>query len=117
MIVSNKKDVKGKNIIEDNMKEVIKKVLISPREGWDGYVMRIFEVGAKGYTAKHSHPWPHINYIIKGTGKLHIDGVDYDIEEGSFAYIPSDKIHQFTNTGEYALEFICIVPEEGNTAR
>jgi len=113
MIVSHKRDVKGIEIIDDNMKNVTKKVLISPEEGWKGYAMRIFELGPNGYTAKHSHPWPHINYIIKGSGKLHIDGVDYDIEEGSFAYIPSNKLHQFINTGDKVLEFICIVPEEG----
>ncbi|WP_203227654.1 cupin domain-containing protein [Calorimonas adulescens] len=39
------------------------------------------------------------------------------MKEGSFAYVPSNKTHQFTNTGEETLELICIVPEEGDTKR
>ncbi|MGI1690535.1 cupin domain-containing protein [Thermoanaerobacter uzonensis] len=117
MIVSHKMNVKGMEIKDDNMKNVIKKVLITPKEGWEGYVMRLFEIGSGGYTLRHSHPWPHINYVLKGKGKLHIDGTDYDIEEGSFAYISSNKLHQFINTGEETLELICIVPEEGDTKR
>lgn len=114
MIVSHKREVAGMKIEGPQIKDALKKVLISPKEGWEGYVMRIFELGIGGYTPRHSHDWPHINYIIKGKGKLHMDGKDYDIEEGSFAYVPAGKVHQFINCGEDILEFICIVPEEGD---
>jgi len=45
---------------------------------------------------------------------LHLDGQDYQLEAGSFAYVPSNKLHQFTNTGNGRFAFICIVPEEGD---
>ncbi|MGB9679440.1 MAG: cupin domain-containing protein [Thermoanaerobacteraceae bacterium] len=117
MIVSNKDEIKGLEIKDNDMRGVKKKILIGPEEGWEGYVMRIFEVEENGYTARHKHPWPHINYIIKGKGEIEIEGKRYEIKEGSFAYIPSNKTHQFTNIGNETLEFICIVPEEGNTKR
>ena len=76
--------------------------------------MRVFEVEPGGYTPRHQHPWPHINYIIEGTGQVMIDLVDYEISSGSYAYVPSDTIHQFQNSGDKTLKFICIVPEEGH---
>lgn len=114
MIVAHKNDVKAVKIENLQAKEAAIKVLVSPTEGWEGYVMRILEVKAGGHTPKHSHPWPHINYIISGKGILHLDGKDIDVEAGSFAYIPSDKEHQFLNVGKELFEFICIVPEEGH---
>ena len=90
------------------------KVLISPQEGWEGYVMRVVEVEEGGYTPKHSHPWPHINYFIEGTGELMLDGKMNTVEAGSFAFVPNDTLHQFRNTGTDIFKFICIVPEKGH---
>lgn len=89
-------------------------VMVSPKEGWDGYVMRTIEVEKDGFTPKHSHPWPHINYIIEGNGSLMIDGKEHPVEAGSYAYVPGDQIHQFRNVGNSTFKFICIVPEIGH---
>ena len=67
------------------------KVLVGPQEGWDGYVMRVVEVEEGGYTPKHSHPWPHINYFIEGKGELMINGKVEPVEAGSFAFVPNDR--------------------------
>jgi len=114
MIVSHKDKVEGIKIDNPKVKDAAMKVLVSPKEGWEGHVMRVMELGQGGYTPRHSHPWPHINYIIKGKGSIHIDGEDYPLEAGSFAYVPSGKLHQFSNQGEDTFEFMCIVPEEGH---
>ncbi|SHI89109.1 cupin domain-containing protein [Desulfosporosinus lacus] len=114
MIVSHNRDVLGTPINNDQIKNAVKKVLISPDQGWEGYVMREFELGQGGYTPRHTHPWPHINYILEGTGSLYLDGQDYALEAGSFAFVPSNELHQFTNTGDGRFAFICIVPEEGD---
>lgn len=114
MIVGNQKDLFGTRINNELMKNVLKKVLVSPNEGWAGWVMRLFELGEGGYSPKHGHPWPHINYILNGQGTLYLDGKDYPLETGSFAYVPGDKEHQFRNAGTEEFRFICIVPEEGD---
>nr|WP_291350258.1 cupin domain-containing protein [Desulfosporosinus sp.] len=98
----------------EQIKNAVKKVLISPAQGWEGYVMREFELGEGGYSPRHTHPWPHIIYILKGKGSLHLDGHDYPVEAGSFAFVPNDKLHQFKNTDSDRFTFICIVPEEGD---
>jgi quercetin dioxygenase-like cupin family protein len=114
MIVSHVRDVVGNRPASPELNNVLRKVLISPKEGWEGYVMRLFELGEDGYSPKHIHDWPHINFILGGQGVLHLDGQDYELEEGSFAYVPGGKIHQFRNTGKDPFSFICIVPEEGD---
>ena len=90
-----------------------KKVCISPQEGWEGYVMRVFELEPGGNTPEHTHPWPHINYFLQGEGTVYLDGKANEVKAGSFAYIPSGALHKMINRGEDVFRFICSVPEEG----
>ncbi len=96
------------------MSNVIKQVLVGPEQGWQGWVMRQFSLGTEGYTPRHAHPWPHINYIVSGQGTLFLDGKHYPVQAGSVAYIPGDAEHQFENSGTEDFVLICIVPEEGD---
>ena len=114
MIVANEKDVHAMVLESPEVKEAAMKVLISPKEGWEGYVMRVIELGKDGYSPKHTHDWPHINYILEGSGSLHINGEDTPIEAGSYAYVPAGSLHQYKNEGIGMFRFICIVPEEGH---
>lgn len=114
MIVSHEKKVKGVEVINLEVKNILKKVLISPAEGWEGNVMRLFELEEGGHTPRHKHPWPHINYVVKGEGVLFLDGENYDLTEGSFAFVPGGKVHQFANNEKSTFKIICIVPEEGD---
>ena len=114
MIVSHKDKLEAALVNSPEAKGADIKVLVSPKEGWEGHVMRVLSVEEGGYTPRHSHPWPHINYIISGKGSLFLDGKENEIQAGSYAYVPSGEIHQFQNTGQGKLEFICIVPEEGH---
>jgi quercetin dioxygenase-like cupin family protein len=113
-VVGKKSDAAVKVMAGEGVVDVTKRVLVSPAEGWDGWVMRLLEVGPHGCTPRHAHPWPHINFVASGAGELHLDGEDYEIEAGSFAFVPADVQHQYTNTGEEPLAFVCIVPEEGD---
>ncbi len=114
MIVGNINDLIAKEINNPSVKNAAMKVLVSPKEGWNGYVMRVVEVGEEGFTPKHSHPWPHINYMIEGEGELLIDGKINPVSSGSYAYVPAGSLHQFRNKGKGMFKFICIVPEEGH---
>lgn len=107
-------DLMGTVIDNPEVKDAMMKVLVGPSEGWEGHYMRVFELGAGGFTPKHTHPWPHINYIIEGEGTLFLNGKENPIKAGAFAYVPSDELHQFKNTSDKPLKFICIVPEEGH---
>lgn len=91
-----------------------KQTLISLAQGWEGWVMRQFDLAPGGHTPRHAHPWPHINYVLGGTGTLFLDGQEHALEVGSVAYVPGGAEHQFQNPGTETLSFICIVPEEGD---
>jgi len=114
MIVANEKDVPSMVMQSPEVKNAAMKALISPKQGWEGYVMRVVELAEGGYSPRHAHEWPHINYILEGRGTLHIDGQDTPVEAGSYAYVPAGSRHQYTNGGKGMFRFICIVPEEGH---
>lgn len=86
--------------------------LLGPQEGFGGYVMRVFRLQTGGFTPKHRHDWVHINLVISGQGRLLMEDQYHDIAAGSYALVPSGTLHQFQNTGEDVLEFMCIIPEE-----
>ena len=113
-MIGNIKDLEKIVVTHPSASNAAMKVLVGPNEGWEGYVMRVVEVEEGGYTPKHSHPWPHINYFIEGNGELMIDGKLTEVSAGSFAFVPQNKIHQFRNTDNKTFKFICIVPEEGH---
>ena len=114
-MIGNVKDLEAKVIDSPLVKEASMKVLIGAAEGWEDHVMRQMEVGIGGFTPKHSHDWPHINYMVAGEGELMIEGVVTKVTAGSYAYVPANKLHQFKNTGKVAFKFLCIVPELGHT--
>ena len=109
-----KEEMKQIEINMEAAKNVLKRTAISPKEGWDGWVMRIFTLKKDGFTPFHNHPWPHINYIIKGEGILFIDGKEQSVSSGDTAYVQGGENHQFKNNGDVDFSFICIVPEEGD---
>src|SRR5512137_1789977 len=47
-------------------------------------------VAPGGHTPRHTHPWPHINFIASGSGSLHVAGEDHPLAAGSYAYVPAD---------------------------
>ena len=73
---------------------VAKRVLVSPDEGWDGWVMRLFEVEPGGHTPRHSHPWPHINFVPSGRVRSSWRR-GAALAPGSYAFVPGGVEHQF----------------------
>ena len=114
MIIANEKDIQAIIMESPEVKNAAMKALISPTQGWDGYVMRVIELAQDGYSPRHIHQWPHINYILEGQGILHVDGQDTPVEAGSYAYVPAGSQHQYKNIGNGTFRFICIVPQEGH---
>ena len=114
-VVGGKDEVAAVPMAGEGIRDVVKRVLVSPAEGWEGWVMRLFDVAPGGHTPRHAHDWPHINFVAAGRGELHLDGEDHELEAGSYAYVPAGLTHQFSNTGDEVFSFICIVPEHGDS--
>lgn len=114
MYVKKRSEIDKKTFNTETMKNVEKQVLIGRDQGWDSHVMRMFTLTKDGYSPKHSHPWDHMVYIVKGEGIIFIDGTDYPVSGDSVAFVPGGKEHQFLQKGKDELVFMCIVPTEGD---
>ena len=112
-MVRHERDGKNAVLSGNGMNGVSKNIVIGPEDGYDGF-FRVLSVEAGGNTPYHAHAWWHANYVLEGSGKIVIEGVDHPVEAGSVAYIESGKSHQFVNTGATPLKFICLVPPEGD---
>lgn len=112
-MVRHEDDVKSVAMAGEGVVGVTKKIMIGPKDGYDGY-LRVFTVQAGGSSPYHSHPWFHANYILEGQGTIVIDGTEEPVRAGSVAYIPGGRKHHFVNTGSSPLKFICLVPPEGD---
>jgi quercetin dioxygenase-like cupin family protein len=101
----------GQPLHGEDLHAVVKKILVSPADGWSDHVMRVFELGPGGHTPRHAHDWFHVNYVISGEGALFLDGVEHPMTAGAYAFVPAGAEHQFRNVGSEIFRFICIVPE------
>lgn len=88
----------------------IRKVL-TQEDGTPGFTMRVFELGENGYTPFHAHEWEHEVYIISGKGAL-VDknNNETNISAGNAILVTPNELHQFKNTSDEILKFICLVP-------
>ena len=114
MIISHEQEILATDIDSKEVRNAAMKVLVGESEGWTDYVMRIVELGPDGHSPRHKHPWPHINYMVEGSGMLYVDGDEHPVKAGSFAFVPAGAEHQYKNSGQGMFRFICIVPKEGH---
>jgi quercetin dioxygenase-like cupin family protein len=114
MIVANEKELVATIVDHPDARKARMKVPVGAAQGWSDHVLRIVELDAEGHSPRHTHGWPHINYVIEGEGIIHMNGEDHPVTAGGYAYIPANVEHQFRNTAEAPFRFICIVPKEGH---
>jgi quercetin dioxygenase-like cupin family protein len=97
----------------DGVAETLKANVIGKNEGWPEHTVRVFRVRGGGYTFRHQHDWEHVNYVIKGRGRLRLGDQVHELSERDFAFVPPNTEHQFENPYNEDFEFICIVPNRG----
>jgi quercetin dioxygenase-like cupin family protein len=65
---------------------------------------------APGETVRpaHSHPnGEEIIYIVRGSGKVMIEGVVEPVKQGSAVLFPQGKVHMLRNTGTEVMKVVC----------
>lgn len=102
------RDVKG----QPEITGVAMRVVIGPEEGAPYFTMRVFDVEPGHATPHHSHWWEHEVFVLSGQGVVVTEQGDQTIGHGSTVFVPGGEMHQFRNTGNEALRFICLVPQE-----
>ena len=84
--------------------------VISQKDGAENFAMRIVEISPEGHSLLHQHPHEHEVFILKGKGVLTCEGEGTPLIPGDVVFIRPDEEHQFRNTGQDKLEFICLIP-------
>lgn len=110
MIVEKQANVKPTEVNEKDIEGVTMKVLMSDKDGAPNYAMRVFEIQPGGHTAYHTHAWEHEVYVLEGRGIVRQGDKNHPLDEGTFVFVPPEEPHNFSNSGESVLRFICVVP-------
>jgi quercetin dioxygenase-like cupin family protein len=84
--------------------------VIAQADGAPHFALRVFEVQPGRTTPHHSHWWEHEVFVLDGTGMVATEEGDFPLAPGTAVFVPGNVLHQFRNTGEGLLRFICLVP-------
>lgn len=103
-------DVGASKVEMEGVEGVTIRWLISKDDGAPGFAMRLFEVEPGGHSPLHSHDWEHEVYIVDGSGEIVFEGERKKFEKGWFILVPPCREHQFVNTGDDVMRFLCLVP-------
>ncbi len=84
--------------------------LITKEIGAENFAMRFFEIEPKGYSPLHTHPWEHEVFILEGEGDVFDGKKSLHFRSGDAVFVPSNEVHQFRNTENETLKFLCLIP-------
>jgi quercetin dioxygenase-like cupin family protein len=110
MKIEKSSNIKKSPVAIDGAKDTQIRVLISKQDGAENFAMRLFELKPGGHTPLHTHPHEHEVFIVTGGGTLVCKGQEYPFGEEDVVFIPGGEEHQFKNTGDSLLKFLCLIP-------
>ena len=84
--------------------------LIGKEDGAPNFAMRLFELGPGGHTPLHAHPHEHEVFVLEGTGIVMDEGTERRIGPEDAIFVPGGCEHNFQNTGDSVLRFLCLIP-------
>ena len=85
---------------------------IGRADGAPNFSIRVFTLEPGGHTPHHSHASEHLNYILEGSGIAMEGETPKTIRKGDFVLVMPFEKHQYRNTGETPLVFMCMVPSQ-----
>ena len=86
------------------------RMLIGPEDNAQNFHMRHFEVARGGRTPHHAHDFEHEALILTGRGLIKSEQGDRPCKAGDVVFVPPGEKHQFVNTGDQPLTFLCLIP-------
>jgi quercetin dioxygenase-like cupin family protein len=89
---------------------VLKREVITAKDGAPNFCMRVFEVEPGSSTPSHSHPWEHEVFVLSGEGVVVGAQGETPIGTGSVVFVAPNEHHCFVNTDSETLRFICLIP-------
>lgn len=112
MKVNSYKEVEKKAVDMPGASGCTVRWLVSESDGAPNFAMRRFEVAPGGYTPRHSHPYEHEVYVLEGDGVVYEGDEEHAITAGDVIFVTPGDVHQFRNTGQVPLKFLCMVPND-----
>ncbi len=84
--------------------------LIGPEDNAPSFSMRQFEVAPGGHTPHHQHAHEHEVFVLEGSGVVLEGTKEHALQAGTIIFVPPNQAHQFRNTGNGPLKFLCLIP-------
>ena len=112
MILKHPEDVPSKEVVMEGASKVRMQGLIMKEDGAPGFAMRLFEVAPGGNTPLHRHPHEHEVYIVEGRAEMTTEEGAVSLQSGDAILVYPGALHNFKNTGESPLRFLCFVPNK-----
>jgi len=103
-------EVEAKVVNVEGAENATVRWLVSAEDGAPTFAMRKFEVAPGGCTPHHSHAHEHEIYVLSGSGVCVTPSGEQPISTGDAIYVEPGDDHQFKNTGQQTMEFLCMVP-------
>jgi len=110
MKISNFEAVPSKTVEMDGADGCTVRWLIDENDGAPNFSMRRFEVSPGGHTPRHSHPYEHEVFVLEGNGTIVEGDAEHPLQAGDAVLVKPNEVHQFCNTGDSPLKFLCMVP-------
>jgi quercetin dioxygenase-like cupin family protein len=110
MKITHFSEIKAKPVEDAGVSEVSKRILISVEDKAPNFTMRLFHVEPGGYTYHHSHDFEHEVFVIEGEGEVMTPEGSKPFKTGYAIFVEPGEVHQFRNTGQTQLSFLCLVP-------
>ena len=67
-------------------------------------------IGVGDRIPRHWHDVDEVVLYERGRGRVHLDGVDTEVEAGATLFIPAGALHGTVNTGDEPLEIRAVYP-------
>lgn len=110
MKVQNHREVEAKPVDMEGASGCEVRWLVGESDGAPNFAMRQFEVAPGGHTPRHSHPYEHEVYVLEGDGVVYEGDVEHPFTTGDVIFVAPGDVHQFRNTGDVPMKFLCMVP-------
>jgi len=86
--------------------------LLDERQGSDRFALRLYMVQKGGHTPLDQHAYEHHVYVLSGQGLLRrskdTDSQLQTLKPRDTIFIPSNAVHQFSNTQDEPFVFLCV---------
>ncbi|MHA1975674.1 MAG: cupin domain-containing protein [Candidatus Hodarchaeales archaeon] len=103
--------VKSENITMYNSTGTAMQWVWAKDDGALNFALRRFVIQPRSQIGIHDHREEHEIFVLSGEGTVFDDsGHKQNIKANDTLYVPPNEPHGYSNTGNYDLLFLCIIP-------